>query len=64
MLEGKYKGQSIGCMSGSDGTYTGKVVALDEGKTYTGKAKVTGNTMKLEGCVAVVLCKGESWQRQ
>lgn len=64
VLEGKYKGKSIGCMNGTNGSYTGKVVALDEGKTYSGKAKVTGNSMKLEGCVAMVLCKGENWQRQ
>jgi uncharacterized protein (DUF2147 family) len=63
VLEGKYKGQSIGCMSGGNGTYNGKVVALDEGKTYTGKAKVTGNVMKLQGCVFGI-CKGEDWQRQ
>jgi len=60
---GEYKGESIGCMSGSGSNYTGKVVALDEGKTYTGKATVTGNSMKLEGCVLVV-CRGETWQRQ
>lgn len=60
---GEYKGQSIGCMTGSGADYKGKVVALDEGKTYTGKAKITGNAMKLEGCV-LVLCKGETWQRQ
>lgn len=60
---GEYKGQSIGCMTGSGADYKGKVIALDEGKTYTGKAKVTGNSMKLEGCV-LVICKGETWQRQ
>lgn len=60
---GDYKGQSIGCMTGSGEDYKGKVIALDEGKTYTGKAKVTGDDMKLEGCVAI-FCKGETWKRQ
>lgn len=60
---GEYKGQSIGCMTGSGNTYKGKVVALDEGKTYSGKATIDGDNMKLEGCV-LVLCKGETWQRQ
>lgn len=64
VLSGEHKGKSIGCMVGSNGTYKGKVVALDEGKTYTGKASVNGNTMKLSGCVALVLCKGEDWKRQ
>ena len=63
VLDGEHKGKSIGCMTGSGADYKGKVVALDEGKTYTGKAKVTGNNMKLEGCV-LVICKGETWQRQ
>ena len=60
---GDYKGQSIGCMSGSGGDYKGKVIALDEGKTYTGKATVNGDEMDLKGCVAV-FCKGEIWKRQ
>lgn len=66
VLTGEYKGQSIGCMASSgNGDYKGKVVALDEGKTYTGKAKITGNTMKLSGCVAGgLICKGENWKRQ
>jgi uncharacterized protein (DUF2147 family) len=64
VLSGEHKGKSIGCMSGSNGTYKGTVIALDEGKTYTGKASVTGNIMKLSGCVGGFLCKGENWQRQ
>ncbi|MCB1462703.1 MAG: DUF2147 domain-containing protein [Nitratireductor sp.] len=60
---GDYKGQSIGCMTGSGGTYKGKVIALDEGKTYTGKAEVNGDVMNLKGCVAI-FCKGEDWSRQ
>ncbi|GIL02830.1 MAG: hypothetical protein BroJett030_27290 [Alphaproteobacteria bacterium] len=63
VLDGSHKGKSIGCMSGSNGAYKGKVIALDEGKTYTGKAQVTGNVMKLQGCV-FGFCKGEDWQRQ
>lgn len=63
VLSGDHKGKSIGCMSGGNGTYSGKVIALDEGKTYTGKASVAGNVMKLSGCV-FGFCKGEDWQRQ
>lgn len=60
---GDYKGKSIGCMTGSGADYKGKVIALDEGKTYTGKATVNGNAMDLKGCIAV-FCKGETWKRQ
>ena len=48
---GKFSGRSIGCLSGSGANYKGKITDLSAGKTYTGKAKVTGNTLKLSGCV-------------
>jgi uncharacterized protein (DUF2147 family) len=65
VLEGEYKGKSIGCMEGTGGTYKGTVIALDEGKTYAGKASVNGNSMSLKGCVAGgMICKGETWARQ
>jgi uncharacterized protein (DUF2147 family) len=64
VLTGEYKGQSIGCMKNAGDEYKGNVIAVDEGKTYTGKATVNGNTLKLYGCVLGILCKGEDWQRQ
>jgi len=65
VLNGEYKGKSIGCMSGSNGKYKGKVNKLDEGKTYSGKATISGGTMKLSGCVAGgIICKSESLARQ
>jgi len=65
VLNGEYKGKSIGCMKGSNGSYKGSVNKLDEGKTYTGKANVNGNTMKLAGCVlGGIICKSENLKRQ
>lgn len=65
VLTGEYKGKSIGCMKGADGSYKGKVNKLDEGKTYNGKASVKGNTLSLSGCVlGGVICKSESLTRQ
>ncbi len=65
VLNGKYKGKSIGCMSGKKGRYRGKVNVLDEGKTYKGKASVSGNTLKLAGCVAGgLICKSANLKRQ
>lgn len=63
VLTGEFAGQSIGCLSGKEGTYSGSLIALDEGKTYKGKATVKGDVMSLKGCVLIV-CKGEDWQRQ
>lgn len=65
VLNGEYKGKSIGKMSGKDGSYKGTVNKLDEGKTYSGKASVSGNTLSLAGCVAGgLICKTEQLTRQ
>jgi uncharacterized protein (DUF2147 family) len=64
VLTGEYKNQSIGCMKGSGTKYTGKVNKLDEGKEYKGSATISGNTLSLQGCFAVVFCKSESLTRQ
>jgi uncharacterized protein (DUF2147 family) len=65
VMTGEYQGQSIGCMSGSGGSYSGKVNKLDEGKTYSGKASVSGDTLSLSGCVlGGLICKSESLTRQ
>lgn len=64
VMTGEYKGKSIGCMAGSGANYKGKVNKLDEGKTYSGSVTVNGNSMKLSGCVAMVLCKTETMTRQ
>ena len=65
VMTGEYKGQSIGCMSGSGANYKGKVNKLDEGKTYSGKATVKGNTLSLAGCVmGGLICKSENLARQ
>ena len=65
VMSGKYSGQSIGCMSGTGGKYKGTVNKLDEGKTYSGKASVSGNSMTLAGCaLGGLVCKSENLRRQ
>ena len=63
-VSGEFAGKSVGKFSGSGSSYSGTLTDLKENKTYSGNAKVTGNTMKLEGCVLKVFCKGENWKRQ
>lgn len=63
VVDGKFEGQGIGCMTGSNGTYAGKIDILARGKTYDGKAIVHGDVMKLEVCLAS-FCEGEDWHRQ
>lgn len=62
---GQYKGQSFSTMTGENGRYKGEVRKLDEGKTYSGKASVKGNTLSLSGCVmGGLICKSENLARQ
>jgi uncharacterized protein (DUF2147 family) len=65
VMTGEYKGKSIGCMEGSNGAYKGSVNKLDEGKTYNGKASISGSTLSLSGCVlGGLICKSEKLTRQ
>ncbi|WOC15188.1 DUF2147 domain-containing protein [Pseudochrobactrum sp. MP213Fo] len=65
VLDGEFKGKSIGKMTGKGGSYKGTVNKLDEGKTYSGKASVSGSTLSLAGCVAGgLICKTEKLARQ
>lgn len=49
--------------SGS-GKYEGKVWRPSNGKIYIGKMQVSGNTLKLSGCVAGgLICSKQTWSR-
>jgi len=50
--------------SGTANKWTGQVYNAEDGKTYSGSLTLQdANTIKLEGCVAVVLCKASKWTR-
>ena len=62
---GKFSGRSIGCLTGSGSSYKGKITDLSNKKTYTGKATVNGNTLKLSGCVlGGLICRSVSGKRR
>ncbi|SHJ29028.1 Uncharacterized conserved protein, DUF2147 family [Palleronia salina] len=45
------------------GSFTGgKIWAPDRDKTYNSKMQLSGNSLKVEGCVLVV-CRGQTWAR-
>jgi len=46
-----------------DGYYTGKVYAPDRDKTYKSKLQMSGNTLKVRGCVMFICRDGGTWQR-
>ena len=64
ITSGQHSGKRIGQVSGSGSSYSGSVTDPANGKTYSGRARVNGNTLKLSGCVAKILCKTQTWTRR
>lgn len=60
---GKYAGRQIGKMQGKDGSYTGELTDPSEDKTYSGSGSVSGNTVRMKGCVLKIFCKSQTWTR-
>ena len=60
---GKYSGKRIGKMQGSGNDYSGEITDPSEDKTYSGYGTVSGNTLKMKGCVMSVFCKSQTWSR-
>ena len=49
--------------SGAD-TWSGSAFNPDDGKTYTGKMSLSGNTLTTSGCVmGGLICKSTTWTR-
>ena len=62
---GKHKGKRIGQMSSAgNGKYKGTITDPADDKTYSGNATLSGNSLAMQGCVAVVFCKTQNWKRQ
>jgi len=60
---GRYAGKQIGRLSGSGGEYSGEITDPVEDKTYNGSGSVSGNALKMKGCVLKILCKSQTWTR-
>lgn len=63
LKSGKHSGKQIGKMAGSAGSYKGTITDPEADKTYSGSGAVTGNALKMKGCVLAVLCKTQTWTR-
>jgi len=62
---GKHKGKRIGQMNpAGSGKYKGTITDPADDKTYSGNATLNGNSLAMQGCVAVVFCKTQNWKRQ
>lgn len=60
---GKYSGRKIGTLAGTGGSYAGEITDPAADKTYSGSGKVSGNSLKMQGCVMKILCKTQTWTR-
>lgn len=46
-----------------NGTWKGELIDVESGKRYAGTITLRDSGLRLEGCVMVVLCSSETWQR-
>ena len=64
VADGEYKGKSVGSMKAKgDGKYAGSITRLSTGKTYSGSGRLSGNSLKVSGCVLGILCESQTWKR-
>lgn len=63
LKSGKHAGKQIGTFHGKDGSYSGKITDPDANKTYDGSLTVSGNALKMKGCVLKVVCESQTWPR-
>jgi uncharacterized protein (DUF2147 family) len=65
LKSGKNAGKRIGTLSPAGGNrYTGEITDPDSDKTYSGKAQLSGGTLKLSGCVlGGLICQSQSWSK-
>jgi uncharacterized protein (DUF2147 family) len=63
---GKYAGKRIGTMNANGGgKYSGEITDPAKDKTYSGSATLSGNSLKMSGCVlGGLICRSQNWKRQ
>ena len=65
LRSGAHNGKRIGQMQpNGNGKYKGTITDPANDKTYSGNATLNGDRLAMQGCVAVVLCRTQNWQRQ
>ena len=68
--DGEYQSPNIGkdiirsMTPAGNGKYAGKVWRPSNGKIYIGKIILTGDSLRMKGCIAGgLICKGSDWTR-
>jgi uncharacterized protein (DUF2147 family) len=46
-----------------NGSWKGELIDVQSGQKYAGTITLSGSGLTLEGCVMVILCSSEVWQR-
>lgn len=53
-----------GAKKTGDNKWEGDLLDVDSGKIYSGVVTMEGpSALNLKGCVAMVLCRGETWSK-
>lgn len=62
---GKHAGKRIGSMKAAGaGKYTGTITDPANDKTYSGRATLSGKSLKMSGCIAGgLICRTETWSK-
>ena len=61
---GDWPGRKIGTLKASvPGRYSGSITDPRDGRTYSGRATLSGDTLKLTGCALKIFCQTETWSR-
>ncbi|CDX31006.1 conserved exported hypothetical protein [Mesorhizobium sp. ORS 3359] len=65
LKSGKYSGKTIGSFKAAgDNKYTGTITDPETDKTYSGKATLSGTSLKMSGCVlGGLICKSQTWHK-
>ncbi len=65
LRSGQHSGKRIGQLNPNGANkYKGTITDPANDKAYSGNATLKGNNLAMQGCVAVVLCRTQNWQRQ
>lgn len=66
VASGEHSGKSAGSFRATGGgKYKGTLTDISAGKTYNGKASLSGNSLRMSGCVlGGLICSSETWTRQ
>lgn len=66
LMTSELAGDQIGQMAPrGDGSYRSSITDPSEDRTYSGRAELSGDTLRMSGCVlGGLICRGEDWIRQ